>query len=299
MPAPQATLTQLLFASSARFNFAHVVADLQGLLIDQGHGAAQVIWDCDDVVSLDCETVRVVVGWGDALYPLAAQHLTFALAVVPRQTSRPRNGAALQQRLAEALSAWMTRRYRPDQVTRAQGDIWPGAALLEVTAHQMMVSVLTATATGPAHPFHAVVSDAQVAEFIGRMPDFPNQPSSAQPARAGVAIRPHPPGFRPPRVQDTLPGETTLALRMATQVLNLTLAVVWLPLGVALLAHSVLRGGTLRLSAQAMALAGLFSAGLDFHGAPGWHAALHLDPYSRASSNAATASAGNDDRGTT
>lgn len=296
------TMIQLLFDGSAKFNFAHVVANLQGLLIDEGHDPSLVVWDYNDAVCFHADKIRAMVGWGEAAYPLAAQHLTFALTVSPDQSTSQRNAAALVDGLADALTGSMKKRYHPDRVICAQRDLWPGSEMLEMTAQQILKSTLAEASAERPHVLHKTVSDAEVLDCIDRMPLFPSQPQPAHQANSGFSARTHSPLTNLPLVRRPVenPSEDTLAIRLATQLFNLTLAVIWLPLGAALLVHSVLRGGgDMRLSAQAMAVAGLFSAGIDLQDLSKLQSALGNEPYIRASSSAATASDGSKDKSTT
>lgn len=261
MPAPQTTVLQLLFVSATKFNFAHVVHDLQDLLGDLGHAPAQVTWDLDEVVTLRTDKIVAVVGWGDGLPMLAAQHLTFSLA--PLRPSPVSRAQTVQlERLDGALANWMTRRFRPDRVIRAQSDLPPHADLLDILAQTMMASTLADQTAERLHGFRAAVSEAEVRDCMGRMPRFPDQLQPKGPHKPPSSIRPHPAIFAARQARPAPPMDGSLALRMATQLFNLTLAVVWLPLGVVLLAHACLHGSDLRRSAQAMVLAGLFSAAI-------------------------------------
>ncbi len=261
MLVPRTTVTQLLFVSAAKFNFAHVVQVLQTLLTDLGHGPAQVTWDCDEAVSLRTDKVTVLVGCGDGLPVLAAQHLTFVLAPVEGCARISKAEAAQIQRLDTALTDAMTKRYRPDRVIRAQSELPPHADLLDTLARSLMATTLAEQSVADRfHGFRGAVSDAEVLDCMGRMPLFPGQsPKKGRPKSRGSIWSPAT-ARDLPQVRRSAAPETSLAMRIATQAFNLTLAVVWLPLGVVLLAHACLHGSDLRRSAQAMVLAGLFSA---------------------------------------
>lgn len=246
-------LTQLLFVSSDCFNFAHVISDLAGLLANAEGTGPQITWDCEDLVTLETATARLVVGTGDVPHGAAATHLTLALA--------PTISAPSAKRLArtdDRVRLWLSNRYRPDWVVTGAADCLPTVATFEGTAIQMARGFLGHDLPPTRQSaLRARISDDIVSQFLGRMSVMDAQ-SKAQANRMA-----HPAVLRP-----------TLAMRTATQLFNLTLVMVAMPLGLALLALSCWRGADMRLSAHCMVIAGLFVSGINAQSLAALHAVL-------------------------
>jgi hypothetical protein len=58
-------------------------------------------------------------------------------------------------------------------------------------------------------------------------------------------------------------------MRLAVHAMNATMVVVFLPVGMAAMAHGIVRGEDMRRSAQMMAVLGLFTAALGGHSMSG------------------------------
>jgi hypothetical protein len=91
-------------------------------------------------------------------------------------------------------------------------------------------------------------------------PDLP-RPRNAELARIRDALYAEDPA--------PIQRQQSAQMRLAIHAMNATMVVVFLPVGMAAMAHGIVRGEDMRRSAQMMAVLGLFTAALGGHGMSG------------------------------
>jgi hypothetical protein len=259
-------VVQLFFLCPASVNIAIIISDLQAFLACLSNEKPQVRWDLDDLVTLTSTDARLFLHLGDEVRLTCYSHFTLAIDA-PAQSSTVHYFEAFVARLAERLEA--------DSVQWSQCGSGLSADLLGRKAESMIreAQMEQAHALRQQHSLLKPVTEAELDACIMRMPTLPcrvpTRVSPATPAQEtdvaehrdmtemyNVRLALYP-GAEPP---------PALAQRIASQLLNLTVMIVWLPLGAALLALACWRGGDMRISAHAMVIAGLFSLSFELPG---------------------------------
>lgn len=283
------TLAQLLFAAPPEINFAHVVAELDQALADHPSDRRDLRWDNDDLAVFTLDGLRVVLAYSDDLPGAHAACLTLGLGPHP---DTPANGPeaeaidTLRRQLADRLS----RRYRVDEVLWHETDRALTPDLIEDLLARLsepppltelpvgedidrllarMAAEMNSRDTPPPMNFARPDADSElgptvrhvpVAPPANRVPDLP-RPKDAELDRIREALYAEDPTAA--RRQQSVP------MRLAVHAMNATMVVVFLPVGMAAMAHGIVRGEDMRRSAQAMALLGLFTTALGGHGMTG------------------------------
>lgn len=206
----------------------------------------------------------------------------------------------------EQMVERITDRYQPERVLWCDFDLPLTADTLEVMADKLTMKAVAdrALRERPLHHLAQPVTEEEAEATLMRMPRLPRRverrellPKSDRPAAFAEPKAPTPIAAATPanipagplspampkvarvaeldRIRTALyPDPEPVAarkvdpmpLRIAVQVLNLVLMVVWLPLGAAVMALACWRGGDIRMSAHALVVAGLFSAAVDLPG---------------------------------
>ncbi|MDZ4136943.1 MAG: hypothetical protein U1D06_15335 [Paracoccaceae bacterium] len=266
---PKSTIAQILFADRSDLNFAHVVGELDRSLdgvLGQEHS---LIWDCDDVAIFDLASTRIILALvdfpkSDAEGRIYSTCLTVSVGTVPDQVqssplSRRHEGlcsviadkirgfytaeAILWQELPHSMTPEMI-----DQLSeRLPGRAGRGTAAL--MPHAKPQQDLQPQPEPMPHPTEIVVINMPgiVANTLPDLPYFDRDRLT----RVRDAL------YETPDA-DTANARPTAQIRLAAHAVNATLVVVCLPLGAALFTYSLLRGEDMRMSAQAVALTGLF-----------------------------------------
>lgn len=317
MPNPNpTTLAYLYYARKAPFNFAHVVSELQVVLNRLTAKALEVAWDWNDLVTLQSNGTRIVMGCFEINEPSEACYLTIAIGSSHGETTEaPDEEAEGRYRaLTERLVQRLSERFPPDKVFWSQLDAPPTSESLEEMAENLIHQVEAEESQeieerqederrrAAAEMLRRPVDEAEVERHFAHFPDAEivtdplprfEVPEKPQPR---VRVRPvdishlkananRPPKARPPiapprpndpelfRVREALyPAEPeilppakgeTVPIRLAAHAMNITLIAVWMPLGISMVAYSLVKGEDVRLSGQMMVLAGLFSASLN------------------------------------
>jgi hypothetical protein len=309
------TLAYLYYARKAPFNFAHVVSELQVVLNRLTAKALEVAWDWNDLVTLQSNGTRIVMGCFEINEPHEACYLTVAIgsshgdAAGELDDGAEGRFRALTERLVQRLSE----RFPPEKVFWSQLDAPPTAESLEEMAENLMHQVEAEQSQEvedrqeaerrrvAAEILRRPVDDAEVERHFAHFPDAEivndplprfEVPEKPQPRvrvrpvdvsrlKANVNRPPARPPIAPPRPNDPdlfrvrealYPAEPeilppakgeTVPIRLAAHAMNVTLIAVWMPLGISMVAYSLVKGEDVRLSGQMMVLAGLFSASMN------------------------------------
>ncbi len=296
------TLAQMLFAGKPAINFAHVVRELDAALGRYPSTHRTLTWDCDDLATFELEGVRIVLSYADDLEGLHGACLTVGVGPGPGASAeapsllakrRPALCRKITDRLASryAIDALLwhetERPVTPDLVDELL-DRLDDQPLLDPLAQGTDVDRLLArmsdelNATDAPLPMHFARPDTEselgpvlLFREASQPPetppanDRPDLPRLFDPANAAIREALYATdesaatGNRAPSTQ----------MRLAVHAMNATMLVVFAPIGLAAMAHGIVRGEDMRRSAQLMAVMGLFAAAL------GGHGSLHALPF--------------------
>ncbi len=285
MLRPQMTdLARLTFLRAKQVNFAHIVSEFQDLLSGPGHLAVSLTWNSDDLITFETNEFTSALGWEKVPGALCGYHLTlaFGLKITPQLETSAARAADLRMKFQNLVTR-LTEHFYPDHVVWSQSEHPPSAEAMDaMVENPMTVALVGAQSPAPLESGQECLTDAAEPSFIWRMPDLTDRVPTAAPKQWTAPIQVvsdlaaqhfrdqdlnclrmalYPPGL--PQSRDEILPQETLAIRIAAQTMNLTLLVALFPLGAALLLYSCLRGGDIRLSSQAMAISGLFMAGIE------------------------------------
>ena len=219
-------------------NFAALVGAIGRRLEDWVAHPFKTTWDGDTLVLFDQPGTRVLLGWTPAPVPGVAGVLTLSVgpsSMLGRPVLRP-DAKSLCERLVQELSGPIT----PDEV------LWH-----QIACHMtedwvdLLIDALPVTRLADLRAKSAAAASAEP------VAPPPIRESDAEHAHIRAA-------FTAP--QDPPTPALSAQMRLAIHAMNATLIMVWGPLGAAALAHGVIRGENLRMSAHLMVLSGLASA---------------------------------------
>lgn len=288
------TIAQLLFVKRPELNFAHVVGELDAALARCPAQNRTLSWDCDDVAIFDLDGSRIALGYCDDLGGEHAACLTVSVGHGP--AAHLATTIALRRNsLCRMITDRLTDRYGIDDIRwhDAAETVTPDMidALLDtlpraipepeiagsIAEAECMTEVTEAGAAGeevdrlmarldeemdarPPHPRHitprpareqAQPAPAAAATIAANdSPDIP-KPKDAELARVRAALY-------PPEIEAAAEAEpaNSVPIRLACHAMNATLIVVALPIGVAVMTYSLVRGEDLKLSTRMMVLTG-------------------------------------------
>jgi len=241
---PSSTIALLLFVTDPDLNFAHLVGETDRLIREHEAGPPQTSWPGEDAVFFDCGPWRLLLAQSDG--PVHGHAACIALAAGPASEGSSPAGDATRASLCATLRAAVAhiQALQPEATV-----IWHEA---EVALDLGMLEVLTgALDHDPDAPDEPEAVEAPDRDLVCL-----RQMRDAMTAEAAEAAAPPP--------ADPAPGLFVLNHdRTGAQLLNIALIATALPIGTALAAHSVLRGGSdFALSARTTALTGVLAAGL-------------------------------------
>lgn len=271
MAFDDSTIAQFVFDRDPALNLGLLVKELDAALERSGAGRRTITWDCDDVAFLDLDTVRFTLSYtGEPAVGLPA---SLMISVGPGPDRRHdqadrRRYAGLCQLIAERLRArfapretlWhqvagpvttdlvddlfdrlpdlsdgtpktLTRRSPPAEAIRAFPEAEAGLPVSFVEK-AMAIKAAKAERARAATPDRSAANDQPAS--LGESPEL---------GRVRAALYPAPEA--PPE---------NVRMRLAASTLDVTLMVVYLPMGAAMLTCSLLRGGDVTASARVMAL---------------------------------------------
>lgn len=281
-PAQDSTIAQFVFDHDPALNLALLVKELDGALQRSGAGKRMITWDCDDLVLLDVEGARFSLSYcRDGAEPDTPASLMISVGPGPNGYADPadrRRHDELCHLIAERLKA----RFAPERMLWHQvtgpvtadliDDLFDRLPDFEVTTKPASAPVRSETTrvlrAFPESDDLGAVSFAEKAQALKAAkteraraaalaakaaPDM--QPANSQPtpirnmnpemARLRAAL--YPPA-------DPATAPQNVKLRLAASTMDMTLMVVYLPAGAAMLTYSLLKGGNVNASARVMAL---------------------------------------------
>lgn len=231
------SVAQLLFSETPLYNFAHLVAELEGAIRGGPFGPGTVTWDCDDLVFVDtvgCRFTLSHAAWPDV--PCAAS-LTLSVGPAPNVAAHGMaiEGTATCRLLVQRLDA----RYGADALLWHLLDGAMTAAMIDE-----LVDATPALMAEPEPPEPAVQRlEPACPPAANDVPDVPLT-DHAIIGRVRAALY-------PPADTEAAPSPQ---LRLAAHAMDATLIAVALPVGIAMLTYSLLKGGRAQVSARVMAV---------------------------------------------
>lgn len=280
MAFDDSTIAQFVFDRDPALNLGLLVKELDAALERSGAGRRNITWDCDDVAILDLDAVRFTLSYtGEAAIGLPAS-LMISVGPGPNRQHDPADrgryeglchliAERLRARFAPRETLWhqvagpvttdlvddlfdrlpdlsngtpkpMNRRSAPAEAIRAFPEAEVGmpvsfvekAMAIKAAKAERARAALQTLANGAKSNAPAAANDAPDARATG--PEL---------GRVRAALYPEP----------DRPTEN-VRMRLAASTLDVTLMVVYLPMGAAMLTCSLLRGGDVNASARVMAL---------------------------------------------
>lgn len=222
------------------------MTELEGLLSRMRNNVLRTRWDYEDIVVFDIGETRIVLGWSEDLTDTRPACLLVSVGPLPSLATEAHDPAheVLCSRLVERIQT----RYPPDAVLWRQLPLAIEPELVDAlidalpSAHEVL-GPLEQPAPASAAP------DRKVQQSLMPANDSPDLPKRAETELDRVRAALYP----PPAVAS--PTETA-QMRLAAQAMNATLILVWMPLGVAAMTYSLIKGENIGFSARMMALTG-------------------------------------------
>jgi len=266
------TIAQLLFADDTTLDFARIVAELDKVLSRLQEGRVEIAFDCDDLVTFDMGSTRIVLAWSDARSHSLGDCLTVSVGPSPLTDEAPaaRTGHdVLCSRLVERVQT----RFNPVAVLWCQVEGPIDAEVIDA-----MIEALPEQAVG-LPPVDSILDGLSRADLqratkhagkrlikpttpapkprppvVIAANDQPDLPQARSAELAGVRQALYPAA----EIGQNAPYSTQM--RLAVHCLNATLILVYAPLGAAVMTYSVLRGENMALTARLMAVTGTMFA---------------------------------------
>ena len=279
MAFDDSTIAQFVFDRDPALSLPILVRELDAALNRSGAGRRTVTWDCEDLVFLDLDGVRFTLSYsGDSLPGLPAS-LMISVGPSPGRRDAPEDrrryedlchliADRLRERFAPRETLWhqvagpVTADLVDDLFARLPdlSDGTPAAPLARRSAPAEALRAFPETDDSMPVSFveKALAIRAAKAERA-RAATRPQARTAPQPANSQPSPAPGKTGdinrLRAalyPENEETPPEN--VRMRLAASTLDVTLLVVYLPMGAAMLTISLLKGGNVNASARVMAL---------------------------------------------
>ncbi len=280
-PSMNSTIAQFVFDHDPALNLALLVKELDGALQRSGAGKRMITWDCDDLVLLDVEGARFSLSYcRDGAEADTPASLMISVGPGPDGNADPidrRRHDELCHLIAERLKA----RFAPERMLWHQvtgpvtaeliDDLFDRLPDFEVIQKPVTTQVHSETTkvlrAFPETEDLRAVSFAEKARAIkaaktehARAANLAKPAPALEPANSRPALRRN---FNPEMARlraalypmpETGEAPQNVKLRLAASTMDMTLMVVFLPAGAAMLTYSLLKGGNVNASARMMAL---------------------------------------------
>ncbi|MDZ4095508.1 MAG: hypothetical protein U1D35_11465 [Paracoccaceae bacterium] len=278
---PKSTIAQILFADFSELSFAHVVGELDKSLNGASGQDHSLTWDCDDIAIFDMTGTRIVLSLADltripnstrayracltisvgsapglhTITPLSRRHEGLCSVIADRVRSFYTAEAILWQELPHCMTPELIDALVDDLPRPANQNAGPHVEVTHPVPQARTaapIQVMPQDAAPPRHPPIVVTPPDAPFTAANSQPDLPRTDHSRL-NRVREALY-------TPTQDDAENAPPSAQIRLAAHAVNATLVVVYLPLGAALMTYSLIRGGDMRMSSQAIALTGLFLA---------------------------------------
>ena len=257
------TIAQVLCHQSLPLNFARLVGEIDRFVESELNQQPKARWDRETTVCFDLPGTRILLDWTENPgYGLAG---VLTLSAGPAATANRPAMRPPYHRLCKKLVQLVEQRVTSSGVLWRQLGCEMSAEWIELLVEALPdLSDLAPPDTAPDQPRLSIHAPAprtlpapqtMPAGFVqdGLCPRSLHDPDLVRIRSALYEVDPEPQLSNP--------------MRLAVHAMNATLIMVWAPLGAVVMAHSVLKGEDMRLSAHLMVLAGLGSAALNGPGA--------------------------------
>jgi hypothetical protein len=251
-------IAEMVFVAKPQINFARLVGDLDAVLARFQGPDRHLTWDCEDVAIFDMPGIRIALACNEEPQSGVATSLMISVGPTPLPTKlnekKPlhRKGVSYEEMCSKL-------------VERVQSRLSPDAVFWHECAAPVTADLIDELSSAlpelthrpdPKHPIFASVDGSNVDEIYARgfdtANDRPHLPLPRNPELARVRSALYPPEMQAAAVQ----LEVSPQLRLAAHTMNVTLIMVALPVGAAMMTYSVLRGENMRLSTAAMVATG-------------------------------------------
>jgi hypothetical protein len=247
----QSTVAQAIYANPQHCSFVRVVTELEGLLSRLRNNSLRTRWEYEDVVVFDIGEMRIVIGWSEDQTDDMPACLLVSVGPLPSAVDPIHDPS--HELLCNRLMERIQTRYLPDAVLWRQLPLAIEPELVDalIDALPSIRDVLGSTAHPKPAPFVMAKPKAIVAARVpaNDTPDLP-KPAQSELQRVRAALYPKPAATE----------RETVQMRLAAQAMNATLIVVWMPLGVAAMTYSLMKGEKIGFSARMMAVTGTLIA---------------------------------------
>lgn len=278
MAFDDSTIAQFVFDRDPALNLPVLVRELDAALGRSGAGGRSIIWDCDDLVFLDLDGLRFTLSYSGDTLPGLPPSLMLSVGPGPGHRQRPQDRRRYDD-LCHRIADRLRDRFAP------RDTLWHQVAG-PVTAD--LVDDLFARLpdlSGGTSPLPFARRSAP-AKAIRAFPETENdmpvsfvekalaiRAAKAERARAAThpaTAVPKPANSQPDIVpqnicdirristnlhaQDEATPSENIRMRLAASTLDVTLMMVYLPMGAAMLTISLFKGGNVTSSARVMAL---------------------------------------------
>ena len=250
------TIAQLLCFGELPVNFAKLVGELDTVL-DRLRGMPhKVTWDCDDVATFDLPGTRILLGWSEK--PGRGLYGILTLSVGPSPVAGIQGANPEHSTLCSRLVQRVQQQIQAPNILWHQIDCQMTADWVDLLIEA--IPDLPEFAQEPAEIFD--VKDAPKGPVTtSRSTAHQRDPMTGQTAANSQPDLPRRPKDEDlSRLREALYGEEdnsiTVPMRLAVHAMNATLIVVWMPLGVTVMAQSIIRGEDMRLASRMMVMAG-------------------------------------------
>ena len=241
------TIAQAIYADPRACNFPRVVSEFENLLSRLRNTALRTRWDYDDVVVFDIGPTRIVLGWSEDRTDDRPACLLVSVGPLPTAFDAPHDPTheLLCSRLIERIQT----RYAPDAVLWLQLPLAIEPDLVDVLIDSLpSMGDIVGTNSQPEADIAPATSNVALHSTGLPANDVPDLPQPAQSELGRVRAALYPP--------TEAAAEETAQLRLAAQAMNATLIVVWMPLGVAAMTYTLMKGEKVGFSARMMAVSG-------------------------------------------
>ncbi len=255
------TIAQVLCHQALPMNFARLVGDIDRFIENELNRPPKTRWDSETTVCFDLPGTRILLDWTEHPGQGLAGVLTLSAgpaATADRPATRP-----CYHKLCKKLVAEVEQRLTPS------GVLWRQLGC-EMSAEWIELLIEALPDLGDLVPPDAATGKPRPDMRSDRPLPLP-APAPTALADDGLCTRSlYDPDLL--RIRSALYDVEPVAqmsnpMRLAVHAMNATLIMVWAPLGAVVMAHGVLKGENMRLSAHLMVLTGLGSAALNGPGA--------------------------------
>ena len=274
MAFDDSTIAQFVFDRDPALNLDVLVRELDAALERSGAGRRVITWDCDDLAFLDLDAVRFTLSFsGDQMAGLPAS-LMISVGPSPGQHD-PSADRRRYEQLCHLLADRLRQRFAPRETLWHQVAGPVTADLVDdlfARLPDLPDSAPVSRRSAPAEAIRAFpeAEDDMPVSFVEKAMAIRAAKAERARARSHPASAPAAANARPQdvdlpapelaRVRAALyeadpetPAEN-MRMRLAASALDVTLMMVYLPMGAAMLTVSLLRGGNVTDSARVMAL---------------------------------------------